>query len=234
MTERCVYWIKQEKADIPQSLDWLHDSEMKVLAGLKFEKRRLDWLLGRWTAKNAVRLFSKVHDLSIPEVLISEIEICAAENGAPEVFYHSKRIPVVISISHSNGIGLCAINISPFKIGCDAEIIEARTPLFLQDYFKESEKDFIKSQETSDKDLWINLIWSIKEATLKAKRTGLRIDPLRVEVEFPIDLIDNDWKPVRTSLLESKEVFWGYWRQCKKMIYTFSSDAQFKIVELSL
>ncbi len=49
-----VNWLLQTLNQVPSERDWLHPSEQEVLRGFKFAKRRNDWLLGRWTAKNCV------------------------------------------------------------------------------------------------------------------------------------------------------------------------------------
>ena len=50
-----VSWLTQTLEDLPSALSWLGEKEQEVLAGLRFEKRRQDWLLGRWTAKLALQ-----------------------------------------------------------------------------------------------------------------------------------------------------------------------------------
>ena len=49
-----VYWLEQTEEDLPAEDDWLNASEMARLSGMRFPKRRVDWRLGRWTAKRAL------------------------------------------------------------------------------------------------------------------------------------------------------------------------------------
>ncbi|HNB54779.1 MAG TPA: hypothetical protein PK530_22720, partial [Anaerolineales bacterium] len=84
-------------------LGLLTPAEQAVYEGLKSEKRRRDWLLGRWTGK---RLVQKVVGEGIP---LEGVEILAAEDGAPVV---SGQWSVVsgqwtLSISHSHEHAFC-------------------------------------------------------------------------------------------------------------------------------
>ena len=78
-------------------LAFLSPSERSVLGGLRFAKRRQDWLFGRWTAKHLVRsALSEYRDA--PLVSIS---IAADPDGAPFAAMEGKgRLPVSISCSH--------------------------------------------------------------------------------------------------------------------------------------
>jgi hypothetical protein len=52
-----VHWLEQTKADVPPQNDWLSPAETALLNAMRFAKRRTDWRLGRWTAKNAVAVY---------------------------------------------------------------------------------------------------------------------------------------------------------------------------------
>ncbi len=49
-----VGWLIQSRAEVPAGESWLGAEERRVLARLRFERRRVDWRLGRWTAKAAI------------------------------------------------------------------------------------------------------------------------------------------------------------------------------------
>src|SRR6266498_1049065 len=123
-----VYWVEQVEADVPAGNSWMGPREMVRFGSFRFAKRRADWRLGRWTAKQAVAFC-----LNLPsdaEALIA-IEICPAASGAPEVFVNQGHAPVAISLSHREGRAMCAIARSDVRIGCDLEAIETHSDAFV-------------------------------------------------------------------------------------------------------
>lgn len=68
-------------------------------------------------------------------------------------------------------------------MGCDLELIEARIPGFVGDFFTATEQRLIDSRPAGDeRDMAANLVWSAKESALKVLRTGLRRDTRTLEV----------------------------------------------------
>ena len=49
-----TFWLVQRVDDLPPGDSWLSAAESAHAAGLRFDKRRLDWKLGRWTVKRAL------------------------------------------------------------------------------------------------------------------------------------------------------------------------------------
>ena len=77
-----LYWLTRALADVPPGSDWLTAKERAQLARLKVPKRRDDWRLGRWTAKQALHgAWRLVGMTSDPGAL----QILAAPDGAPEL-----------------------------------------------------------------------------------------------------------------------------------------------------
>jgi 4'-phosphopantetheinyl transferase len=70
-----LYWFEQSLANVPQRETWLSAREADYSRNLRFPKRRADWLLGRWTAKNAVAAFL---DIPAEPLALSDIEIRSA------------------------------------------------------------------------------------------------------------------------------------------------------------
>ena len=52
-----VSWLLQTAADLPPHREWLSPAENERLAGLEVSKRRQEWLLGRWTAKQVLAAY---------------------------------------------------------------------------------------------------------------------------------------------------------------------------------
>jgi 4'-phosphopantetheinyl transferase len=164
-----VLWLEQTSSDLPAHDDWLTPRETACLAGLRFPKRRADWRLGRWTAKQAVAAYLETDSADI-EIFGPAAPTCrclAGPTPAP-----------AISITHSQGRAACVVAPASITIGCDLEMIEPRSTAFLSDYFTENERRVI----ASDPPALGTLFWSAKESALKALLAGLTLDTRQVEV----------------------------------------------------
>jgi 4'-phosphopantetheinyl transferase len=212
-----VYWLEQKEADVPppsERQSWLGASELAHLHGLRFPKRRADWLLGRWTAKRAV-----ARCLNLPSNLsaLADLEICAASDGAPEAFLAGKAAPVTISLSHRAGLAVCAVAAAATLLGCDLELVEPRIATFAADYFAPEEQDLVAQAQPSERPRLLTLIWSAKESALKALRAGLRLDTRSVIVA-PGDG-SGPWHPLHVRHDSGRE-FGGWWQTSGVMVRT--------------
>jgi 4'-phosphopantetheinyl transferase len=212
-----IRWMTQCLADVPRHNGWLTSGELEVLASKTVLKRRADWRLGRWTAKQALRAHHPERD-SRPDY--NEIEIRAAADGAPEVFLRGGRAPVTLSLTHSHGVAMCAVAEPGATIGCDAEYIEERSDALVTDYFAESERDIVCNTPPPQRPLVTTLIWSAKESVLKAMREGMRRDPRDVVIEFTPDELRGEWNAFVASYKKSGEAFHGWWRVSDTHVYT--------------
>jgi len=174
-----VYWLEQFEANVPRELKWLGERELVQVSGMRFAKRRSDWLLGRWTAKHAVAAC-----LRLPADLrsLAEVDLRPATSGAPEVFLANQPAPVSISLSHRNGTAACAVAPSGGALGCDLEAVEPHSDVFVEDYFTDEERKLVARATSADRPLVLTLLWSAKESALKALRAGLRLDTRSVSV----------------------------------------------------
>jgi 4'-phosphopantetheinyl transferase EntD len=213
-----LYWLTLNLADVPADDDWLGDRERKTLAGFRFAKRRNDWRLGRWTSKRAI---CACHPGRYPT--LSSLEIRAAADGAPEAFVGGEPAGISFSISHSDGRGFCVVGPPEFSIGCDMERIEEREERFAEDYFTSEEIAFCENARVERK-LATSLIWSAKEATLKALREGLRRDTRSILIRSEPSERKDFWNPWTGFCLESSRTFSGWWRSCGGYIYTLTSN----------
>ncbi len=156
-----IHWLLQSLDDCPEILrgdltpTWLSAAERART--FKAEKRRRDWLLGRWTAKNLVQRYLAQTTGETPA--LESIVIDADADGAPYASYEG-RLPVSLSISHSHGTAFCGLvetfstqrrrdaeaqedRPSPLatspSLGCDLELIEPREGNFLDNFFTAAE-----------------------------------------------------------------------------------------------
>jgi 4'-phosphopantetheinyl transferase len=176
-----VYWLEQTVADVPKLPGWLSTREATLLGSLRFAKRHADWQLGRWTAKLALAVHWKL--TAQPDIL-ADIEIHAAPSGAPEVFFESEPADVSISLTHRDGRAMCAIAPADTALGCDLEVIEARSEGFIADYLSADEQALVARVSPAERSALVTLFWSAKESALKALRTGLRLDTRCITIEL--------------------------------------------------
>jgi 4'-phosphopantetheinyl transferase len=219
-----VYWLVQIGADVPGDSDWLTERERHVLEGLRYVKRRADWRLGRWTAKRAVRFLSMARSGRTLEP--TDIEIVAAPDGAPEAHVGGARSSVIISISHSGGVGFCAATPDDLPLGCDVETIGSRSDRFVSDFFTASEAETVLRASREERALFATRIWSAKESALKALRTGLDRDTRSVEVIETSETAAGEWGRLRVECQSQGRGFFGWWRLADDRVFTVLSTIQ--------
>lgn len=224
-----IHWLTQHLSDVPETNEWLSTSEQDTLDKLKIPKRQMDWRLGRWTAKRLLAShFQTNHDLED----FSRIEIRAASDGAPEVFFKTQPARVSISISHSNGCGFCACSPPKLALGCDVEAVEKRGEAFIEDYLTAEEQDWVFSNPLENHPLLATLLWSAKESTMKALRQGLRLDTRSVEIHLN-ESSDNGLSPFTAVFKKKKQTFTGWWRVYDKFVLTVVTEHATDISEAS-
>lgn len=223
-----VYWLECTETNVPAGDDWLTSGERRRLGLLKIEKRRSDWRLGRWTAKSAVACFQRLRGR---ECRMSDIEVEAAESGAPVVL--APGIQVRISLSHRSGTALCAVTSFDTALGCDIEIIEPYSNAFVSDFFSSEEQVYVESARAHHCDqLIVRLIWSGKESVLKAMQVGLRMDTRDLRVIFdPADFgagtmpdqAPAQWHRMNIVTCHGHK-FHGWWIHDAKFVKTIASS----------
>ena len=209
MGSLAVYYLSQSLSQMASHDKWLAPAERDRAAAFPFPKRRNDWLLGRWTAKEAVRSYLSLTGSGIPEH--ASLEIRSAADGAPETFLADDPVPVALALSHCRDRGFCAVAQAGVALGCDIETIEPRDASFIEDYFTDAERDLIAHAPAEDQPLLATLLWSAKESALKCLREGLRRDTRSVVVRLP-----GTRKPGWNSLIAlcqvSSRTFYGWYR----------------------
>lgn len=199
-----IHWLIQSTSihpDLDRGIapaDLLSPVEQTHLAHLKMEKRRREWLLGRWTAKRLLQSYIEQQTGVRPP--LHAVTVANDADGAPVVTLGAGWEPGLqegdsasalnLSISHCHDRALCALYVAPdergvwngarVRIGADIERIEPRSPLFVADYFTEEEIALVRRAPLASRDRLVTLIWSAKEAALKALRLGLRVDTRRI------------------------------------------------------
>jgi len=217
-----VYWLSAREDAAPRDHRWLSAREMAVVERTHIPKRRADWLLGRWTAKRAVaaRL-----GLAADAGALAAIELWPAPSGAPMPFCRGVRAGLALSLSHSHGIGFCAVSRCGAALGCDVERVTPHSEAFLRDYFAEEERQAVGLSAPAERMKTATLLWSAKESTLKALERGLRCDPrtIRVNCGRETEGERSGWRRLTTSEPGGRR-FEGWWRETRDFLWTVVED----------
>jgi 4'-phosphopantetheinyl transferase len=226
-------WLARGEPQLPRDASWLSPAEGRRAAGMRFTKRRTEFLVARWTAKQAVtRLVG-------PDIDPTRVEVRHHVTGAPEAWLDGCPLDVGISLTDRAGWAVCLLGGAPGAVGCDLELVEPRSPGFVHDYFTPAEQRRIGADP-----LAANLFWSAKESALKVLRTGLRRDTRTVEitVEAAVGTAvgaalgtavgaaagggGGEWAPLTARTVEGA-VFPGWWCRFGDFVLTVAARGAF-------
>jgi len=155
--------------------------EREIWHGMKTpDARRVEWLLGRMAAKDAVRHLVRERDgLALCP---ADVEILPDENGRPVVAgrwtAHVSAVPVV-SIAHAEGhaVAIAGYGASGFGLGVDLERIDRMTSAVEELAFTPEEEHLLSGLRHRDESEWPLRFWCAKEAVAKAIGEGMRRGP---------------------------------------------------------
>lgn len=234
-----IHWLTQAATAHPDLArgvpppGLLGSRETAVFDSLKTDKRRRDWLLGRWTAKHLVQ--QAVRTCSRQTLPLDGIAILAGSDGAPQVHMRQLPIgscPISISLSHSNGTAFCAaLTRLDWPLGADIERIAPRTAEFQAQYFTPAEQALLEAVAPPElQATWATAVWSAKESALKAIHEGLKLDArsvtclLRPQTRPPLDwtAFTIEWDAVRAP---DAPLLSGWWRVEGDFVLTMAAQA---------
>lgn len=166
--------FKMATYDPEQAASWerlLSEEERQRMAGFKSQKRRQEFLLGRVAVRSLLGELIGVDP--------SEVYLGIHAGGALECTMY----PYFISLAHSGDRAVAVA--SHRQVGVDMEKISARH-VDLPRYLLHPDEEHLLETLPLEREHVIILIWTIKEATLKSMRTGLRISPssLRTSIDL--------------------------------------------------
>jgi 4'-phosphopantetheinyl transferase len=209
-------WLALGASSLPIGDEWLGPRERNVVAQLSVPKRRLEWRLGRFAAKQAL-----ASSLGIDR--LDRIELIPASDGAPEAFVDGEATQLFVSISHRERVAACVWS-RDFPVGCDLEVVEARTSRFVDDFFTEAERERISAMTGKERNRHVALTWSAKESALKVLRVGLRRDTRGVEVQIEDSEPDEaGWRGISATIVSEALRLRGWWRQDDDVVLTVLS-----------
>ena len=228
-----IHWLTQSHETMPRTAvsphksTFLSDSEADRLATLTTEKRRRDWLLGRWTAKRLLQ--TVIWETSHTTVPLDLITVANNADGVPTI---ASQLPLVdgqysISLSHSHGQAFVTAVAKPnWPIGCDIEKVAPRGEAFIDDYFTETEALLVRQVAGAQRDLLTTAVWSAKESVLKALHLGLSVDTRAVACLIdPVERPSDSWMPFKVwcdngRLPHPAPHFSGWWRVMDGFVLT--------------
>ncbi len=157
----------------PLPLSALPAGERAQIATFGSEKRQREFALGRAT----VRALLADH----LAVAATDVPLRVATDGAPEV---SGGLHVSIAHAATQEHTLAAAAVASRPVGVDLEVIRPRRPDLYRFVLHPDEYGLLETLP-HDHDAAQVLVWTLKEAVLKAMRTGFRTSPkkLRLTVE---------------------------------------------------
>ncbi|GAP15605.1 phosphopantetheinyl transferase [Longilinea arvoryzae] len=205
----------------PPPEEFLSAAELERLAGMRFPRRRAEWLLGRWTAKKLLR---KVHSV-LARLPLKDWSVANAANGQPFACLDGVRLAGCLSISHRSGRATCAWTpASDVGLGIDLEQVEPRTEAFVRDYFTPAEQALVAGEQRQRDTV---LVWSAKEAMLKALGQGLRMDTRAVEILRIANHQDADiWNGLQIRSARGVGLnWWAGWFEAGDFVCTLAACA---------
>ena len=213
-------WLALGEEALPPQEQWLTPGEAAILARLRYTKRRTEFLLRRLVTKHAV---ASVTGRSTDPATLAGIEVRNAPSGAPYVCVDGVPIEVGVSISDRAGWAICVTSpMEPLAVGCDLELVEPRSPGFVDDFLTTTEQRLVGlCVAGEERDAVVNLIWSAKESALKVLGTGLRRDTRTLDVT-PAPPRGDGWGTLAVRAVEGT-VFTGWWRREGRFLVTIAT-----------
>jgi phosphopantetheinyl transferase len=161
--------------------------EQNEYGKLRISKRKTEWLFSRWVCK----LLVKESDGLPAKTPLQTIAIRKTANGVPFVDIAEVGRTGWLSLSHSTNKVLAAFSKDDsYRFGVDLEYLEERDSQLIEDYFTETESQWVNSASGDEMNFRANLIWSAKEAYLKAIEIGLQMDTRKIQIK-PTQKMEN-------------------------------------------
>ena len=220
-------WMARGEREIPRAEDWLTPHEVAVAAGMRFTKRRREYLLRRWVCKQAV---AAAGGLPVDLESLARIDVRNHPTGAPFVCAPGAPSGLEVALTDRAGWAVCMVGMALGRLGCDLELVEPRSERFVADFLTRFESDWVASLPAADRDAAANLVWSAKESALKVLQTGLRRDTRSVEVRIGTAGTDalgdghaDGWSGLEVRLAEGG-VLPGWWRRDGRFLLTTAAE----------
>lgn len=203
-------WLARGEPHLPSGVSWLTEVEANRAAGMRFTKRRTEYLVRRLTAKHAV-LATLGWD--VDAATLARVSVPNRRSGAPYVEVDGAPLGLDVSLTDRAGWGVCLVGSDLGAVGCDVEIVEPRSEGFVRDFLTAGEQRVVREAgDEEQRQVLANLFWSTKESALKVLRTGLRRDTRSVEVvlDDPTSRREGEWSGLHVASV-SGATMPGWW-----------------------
>jgi 4'-phosphopantetheinyl transferase len=225
-----VRWLTRGVEHLPAGEAWLSPAERDRAAGMRYEKRRSEFLVARFTAKHTI-----ARAVGLPTDDLARLasgEVRHRHTGAPVAYADGSPAGVAMSLTDRADRAVCVVGDGDgLALGVDLELVEPRSAGFVRDYLTPVERAVVA--DADDPHLAANLIWSAKESALKVLETGLRRDTRSVEVA----LLDGGaaadggdpsadgatWRPLEVRPVEGG-VFPGWWLRSGRWLLSVAAS----------
>ena len=188
--------------DLPPADSFLSSSESAYLQTLRSDKRKGDWLGGRFALKTLLARESGLLPVcSLPPArpqtpdaaqaeggvplsemsaaalaVLKQIDIVKLPSGAPQVFVGSVPDARSVSITHSGPWAAAAVSAPHTFLGIDLEKIEKRSRAWAEEFFDPAEKG-------PATDAHLTKVWTQKEAVVKLLGRGLSLNTREIVLD---------------------------------------------------
>jgi 4'-phosphopantetheinyl transferase len=214
-----MWWLARGEEHLPRDRSWLSAGEVAYVDSKRFTKRRTEFLVARWTAKQTL---ARVLSMPSTPAGLRRIEVRHAASGAPVAVIDGEPVDLQISLTDRAGWAVCVVGTGPGPVGCDLELVELRSDAFVRDYLTAAEQRHVDTAaDLEARNLAANLLWSAKESGLKVLTTGLRRDTRSVEVTAAAGSVGR-WARLTVRTVEGQE-FPGWWRRFGGFILTVAA-----------
>jgi phosphopantetheinyl transferase len=142
----------------------LHPAELEKLAALKFDRRRLSFLLGRFAAKAALRCW-------VGQGQPTDWEIASGVFGQPLV-RGPHAADLTVSLAHAQESGAALVTERGHPVGVDFETVAIERIEALRSQVVPEEVVLAKALVPEEIE-YLTLLWTAKEALSKATGTGM-------------------------------------------------------------
>jgi len=185
-----IYWTFSSFTNSPplktaQTLErFFSIHEIEEYKKFKIPKRQMEWLASRMLVKRLIRQLTAAD----PHLSLRSIEVQKEDTGVPYVVIEGLGRVGWLSLSHSHeGVLTAFSQADEARFGVDLEFVEPRSLKLFSDYFTAAEIAWLSTLNENEKDFCSNLVWSSKEAFLKAIEKGLSLDTRKINIH-PCDV----------------------------------------------
>ena len=197
---------------------FLSSFEHNTVQATQNPARRQSLLIGRYTAKRALRLIR-------PDLSWQRIKIQNGDHGEP-LIKGDDVPPLTLSLSHCDAMAFAAIVPNSYPLGVDIERLRPDLIETLTSHFKERELALMPGELAWSQDQKLLALWCLKEALAKALKTGFTLPYEQLEIASLSD--EDGWLSARFGRLPA------YQAQCLFagdlcLAIAFSNPGRFEI-----